>query len=358
MTIGNNSNQKRNLDVSSRKKFLSIALLSVLVIASALLFFASPGKHTLAAAAPFTFTFAGDYAQTTHTTANLQYLQQQYASHSISFNIGLGDFNYASNVSAGQWSKNYLHKYLSTTFPFEIVAGRHDTNQLPTYEADLPSNNIAAITGKYGQEYYFDYPAGAPPLARFIMISPNQTIPGYSYNYNQGGADYNWVSSTIDAARAAGIHWIIVGMHQYCFVVGTSSCTNVQLLDMLLIKHVDVILEGQKHNYQRSKQLALDTGCPVLSSTSYDSACVVNTTTPNNLNRGAGTIITLSGTGGASPQLAINTSDPKFAYFQSTMPANNVTWGVSRFTVSATQLSEQFVPTSGGNFTDGYTITG
>jgi hypothetical protein len=361
MSIEINDSQKRSLNRPSWKVSLAISLLSLLAITSTLLVLVPPGKSARADTTSFSFTYTGDYDQTAQTTANLNYIAN---ASGASFNLGLGDLSYASTLTkaeADAWS-TYAKGKLPPNFPFEIVDGRHDSSQISTYETDLPNQigNLSAtcatqIPCTYGEQYYFDFPQNAPPLARFIMISPNQTIPGHTYNYNQGGADYNWVSNVIDAARAANIPWVIVGMHEFCFVIGTASCTNQQLLDLLLNKHVDVILQAQKHNYQRSKQLALNpTTCPTLSATSYNSACVANTT--NNLTQGAGSVIMVTGTGGAS-QLAINASDPKYGYFQSSMPTNNVTWGVSQFTISATQLTEQFHGTSGGNFTDSFTIT-
>ncbi len=144
-------------------------------------------------------------------------------------------------------------------------------------------------------------------------------------------------------------------MHEYCFVIGTEKCLNQQLLDLLLKKHVDVILQGQKHNYQASQQLALNTTtCKTLNTIKYNANCIANAT--NSMTQGQGSVIVVTGTGGAS-QLAIDSSDPKYAYFRTSMPTNNVTWGVSQFTITATQLSEQFVRTSGGTFTDNFTIT-
>ncbi|GAC1347707.1 MAG: hypothetical protein NVSMB27_13700 [Ktedonobacteraceae bacterium] len=325
--------------------------------ASAFIALAHSGKGTGAqAAASFSFTYTGDYAQTTHTTANLKYI----AGAGVNFNLALGDLSYASTLTstaAASWS-TYAKGKLPANFPFEIVDGRHDSTQIKTYEADLP-DHIGGITGTYGEQYYVDYPVGAP-LARLILISPNQTLTGsngqtYTYNYKKGGADYNWVSGAIDAARTAKIPWVIVGMHQYCFVIGTATCNNQDLLDLLLTKHVDVILQAQKHNYQASKQLALNgTICPTLNTTSYNANCVVNSTTT--MTQGAGSVITVTGTGGAS-QLAIDTTDPKLSYFRTWTPANNVTWGVSQFTITPTQLTEKFVGTSGGTFADGFTIS-
>lgn len=126
-------------------------------------------------------------------------------------------------------------------------------------------------TGAYGQQYSFDYPATAP-LARFIMISPGQT----SYNYAVGGAGYKWVSSTIDNARIAHIPWVIVGMYENCFSIGSQHCSKDDLLNLLVSKGVDLVLYAHKHDYQASKQLAFNgTTCTSLT-TSYNANCVVN----------------------------------------------------------------------------------
>jgi hypothetical protein len=68
-------------------------------------------------------------------------------------------------------------------------------------------------------------------------------------------------------------------------------------------------------------------------------------------------VIVVTGTGGTTPLLDIDTTDPKLPYFRAYMGNNmKATWGVSRFTVSATQITEQFVGVSGARFSDGFTI--
>lgn len=354
MSTGSNNKPHSRVHRSHHIFSLATLLLLVLMIGGSFFAIAHPSKAQTPAS--FSFTSVGDYDQTAQTTANLQYI----AGSGVNFNLADGDFSYITNpnsTQATQWS-TYAKSLLPTNFPFEIVDGRHDSGQIKTYETNLPDHigNVSATCAKcaYGQQYYFDYPTVAP-LARFIMLSPNQTIAGYTYNYNKGSANYLWVSNAIDAARAANIPWVIVGMHEYCFVIGTAKCLNQQLLDLLLAKHVDVILQGQKHNYQASKQLALNTTtCPTLNAASFNASCVANST--NTMTQGAGSVIVVTGTGGAS-QLAINTADPKAGYFRSWTPTNNVTWGVSQFSISPTQLTEQFVPTSGGTFTDSFTIS-
>ena len=306
----------------------------------------SPVIKATQAPSSFSFTAAGDYGQTPYTTANLDYI----AGAKVNFHLALGDFDYDPNTSATAWS-SYAKSHLPATFPFEIVAGGHDA-QIDTFIADFP-DRIGHIKGTYGKEYTFDYPSAAP-LARFIVVTPSAILAGY--NYGKGSAHYNWVAQMIDGARAAHIRWVIVAMHQYCFVIDSTSCANQDLLDLLLEKKVDLILQAQKHTYQASKQLALNgTTCPTLPITSYDSACVVNGT--NSFTRGAGTVIAVAGTGGTTPLLPIDGSDPKIRYFRSWMGANvNQTFGVAQVTVSASRITVKFVPLSGGNFTDSFTI--
>ena len=303
-------------------------------------------SHIRISNASFSFTAAGDYGQTSYTTANLNYI----ARSRVNFHLGLGDFDYDPATSIYAWS-TYVKSHLPANFPFEIVAGGHDT-QIDTLLADFP-DRLGNISGTYAKEYAFDYPARAP-LARFILVTPSEILPGY--DYGKGSVHYQWVAQQIDGARAAHIRWVIVAMHQYCFVIDSTSCANQDLLDMLLNKKVDLILQAQKHTYQASKQLTLNpTTCPTLPIQSYNSHCVAGAT--QSFLEGAGSVIVVTGTGGTTPLLSIDTADPKIDYFRSWMGANvNQTFGVSQFTVTMTHITMKFVPTSGGTFTDTFTI--
>src|SRR5947209_3398586 len=102
---------------------LSIVLLIVLMSASILFTFAQRSTGTYAASSTsFTFTAAGDYANTTSTTANLQLIARTRPQ----FNLALGDLNYGSTITSDQWS-TYVKSYLLANFPFEIIAGNEDT---------------------------------------------------------------------------------------------------------------------------------------------------------------------------------------------------------------------------------------
>src|SRR5579884_1688638 len=341
---------KRSPSHTHRFLLLGTFLLVVLMMASAGLVLKRGNQITVTRAAvnsKFIFTAAGDYDQTPATTANLNAIAQSGAN----FHLALGDFSYNTAVTAAQWS-SFVIGLLPANFPFEIIPGDHDVSQLAAYATNLP-DHIGNISGKYAQEYYFDYPH-ATPLARFIMLSPG-ILSGY--NYTLGGSDYNWVATAIDNARAAGIPWVMVGMYQDCFSLGSPNCTSDDLLNLLISKNVDLILYAHKHSYQASKQLAFNgTTCTSLTTNNYNAHCVVNGT--SKLTKGAGSVIVVSGTAGAA-MVNISTIDPALGYFRTWEAANNnATWGVSQFTVSASQISMQFVGTSGGTFSDSFTITG
>src|SRR5690348_10534536 len=354
---------KRKISMSRSHLLLSLGSVFVLAIISASTFLALAQRsreNRVQAATSFTFTATGDYGQTSNTTAVLQKIK----GIAPSFNLGLGDLNYDyPSISAQQWASNALSELGSTTFPFEFVAGDHDysngNGDLSVLETSLP-DRLGNISGRaYGEQYSFDYPA-SNPLARFIMVSPS-IFPGGIYDYTQGGTDYNWVSQQIDDARASNIPWIIVAMAIGCLYInspsGSQACLTPDLMNLLLSKKVDLILQAHLHYYAMSKQLALNsTTCTSLSTTSYNASCVVDSS--KNLTKYAGTTIVSTGTGGKS-LVQVDTSDPKIGYFKTWMGSNaNPTYGVSQFTIAPTKLTAQFVAVSGGSYTNSFTITG
>ena len=345
-------NDKRKRSLTSPRTILSLGTVVMAALLAANIFFAlapHSKQRTAQATSSFSFSAVGDYGQSTNTTSNLSYI----AHAGISFNLGLGDFNYSSKVTTAAWA-SYAKSYLPANFPFEIVSGDHDRSQINALAADLP-NHMSNMSGTYAKEYFFDYPATSP-LARFIMISP-VSLPG---SYRKGGADYNWVSQQINGARAANIPWVVVVMAQGCIYINSTSnskaCATPDLLNLLVSDKVDLILQAHQHNYEAGKQLALNSKtCVSISTTTYNANCVANA--GSNMNKGAGTTFVTTGTGGQS-LVDIDTSDPKINYFRKWMGSNlNPTYGVSRFTVSATKLSMQFVPVT-GSFSDSLSISG
>ena len=241
------------------------------------------------------------------------------------------------------------------------MSGNHEDNGpdglISNYAACLP-DRVGNATGSYGKEYFVDYPPAAP-LARFIMISPGLSFPGESqYTYTKGSAHYTWLANAIDAARANGVRWVVVGMHEVCITAGSMSCAiGTDLLNLLVGKKVDLVLQGHEHDYQRSKQLALGPSCTAVTPGSFKAGCVVDDGADGVYSKGAGPVVVIAGTGGES-MASVSTSDSDAPYFAKLMGGNsNPTNGFVRYQVSVDQISAQFVRSAGDSFSDSFTIT-
>ena len=301
----------------------------------------------------FSFGATGDWGQNSNTTAVLNALHNSGAN----FAIALGDFSYISGSSESAWC-NFVKASVGSTYPFELISGNHEDairdGQVNNYAACLP-HRLSPLTGLYGKQYYFDYPASSP-LARFINISPGLTFPDDgSYDYSAGSTRYNWVRDAIDGAHSAGIKYVVVSMHKYCISLVSGSCeAGSDLMNLLISKKVDLYLQAHDHAYSRSKQLAFKTGCTSISPGSYNSTCVVDN--DNQFAYGAGTVIATVGVGGVGIN-SQNGSDPEAGYFSTYQGSNaNPTFGFLKFTISPTSISAQFVKGAGGTFQDSFTI--
>ncbi|HEX9547075.1 MAG TPA: metallophosphoesterase, partial [Acidimicrobiales bacterium] len=336
-----------------------VILLTAAALACSAVIAAAIWPHARArAAATFSFAVAGDLGANSNTSAVLNAV----ASSGSQIFWPLGDLSYSQVTPESAWC-DYVHARLGATYPVELLAGNHDDNDGPdgfigNFASCLP-DQTGAVHGTYGQEYYVDYPPSAP-LVRFVMISPGLDLNsnGTNWSYKQGTAHYNWTASAIDSARAAGIPWVVVGMHEYCLSLVNHSCfVSDDLMNLLISKKVDLYLQAHDHAYSRSKQLALGPGCSAISSTSFNSSCVADANPSSGYTAGNGTVIATVGSGGVS----INSQDPTLAwapYFQTYMGSNNnATYGFLKVDVSDSQLSAQFVRGSGGSYTDAFSLT-
>ena len=337
------------------------AVRTVLVVALvAVLHLSSSGHATAAAGTSFSFGAAGDFGANDNVTATLTAM----ANSNLNFAMGLGDLSYNQITPESAWCQ-YVHQNIGS-LPFELVSGNHedggDLQQglIGNFTSCMP-NQMTGMAGTYGEQYFFDYPA-ANPLARFIMISPGLKFSdGDTYDYSKGGKDYNWVSNEIDAARAQGIQWIIVGMHKVCLSTGASSCDiGTDILNLLISKHVDLILDGHDHSYQRTKQVAVNaSSCPAVSPAVYNAACVSNPGATGAFTEGNGPIMVTAGTGGVDDEYGAIYANPDSSYFASVSGNNlNPQKGFVKYTVSSSGISAVFVPsTNTSSFTDSFSIT-
>ena len=303
--------------------------------------------------AHLTVTVASDFH--VNTTAPSPVLAQ-VAAIDPAFHLAVGDLTYATTGEEQTWC-DYYTAQLGGGFPFEVVSGNHESDgqngNINDFTACLP-NQLPGLVGTYGRQWYVDVPQDAP-LVRVIAISPGLTYPSGDWSYAAGSARYQWTSSTIDAARAAGIPWVVVGMHMPCVSVGIYGCAaGPDIVNLLLSKRVDLVVTGHEHAYMRTHQLATRTGCTALATGTADPDCVVDTDSA--FAKGAGTVVATVGTGGAALR-EVSASDGEAPYFAAFQGLNvNPTWGSLRVDLTPTTLGAQFVRASGGTFTDAFTI--
>jgi Calcineurin-like phosphoesterase len=313
-------------------------LLAILLVS---LFLVPENDHFATAdSPPFRFAAAGDHNQSYITNSSLERLSDS----GVNFYLALGDLSYTTIGEETTWC-NIVKSYVGPDFPFELVSGYHDVG------SDTPPNGGGLIdsfanclpdrlgsTGVYGKEYFFDYPR-ANPLARIIMISPdlNFTNVGY-YSYSVGTVHYKWLSDTIDGARASGIPWIIVGMHKPCISAGLyhNCVARRDVMNLLLQKRVDLVLQAHDHDYQRSKQLT----CAEVEK--FVSSCVSNDGSSGVYPKGRGTVFVIAGTFGQE-FYPINFTNPNAQYFASfgSNNTNGMGHGFVQVSVSAKELKAQ-----------------
>ena len=305
----------------------------------------------------FTFAAAGDLGANQRTAASLAALDTSGAS----FYMALGDLDYNQTATDSAWC-DYVHARLPTlgpTFPFELVSGNHEEQgaldgYILNFTACLPdwmASNVGSGS-VYGAEYTFDYPQSAP-LMRVIMIAPGLTIENTTYDYVPGSPHYDWLKSEIEGARSAGIPWVAVGMHYPCYSAGRYGCGLGSALWSLLVQEkVDLVLNGHDHNYQRSKQFALDPAtCPSIPSSGYAPGCVVDDGVDGVYPKGAGAVNVIAGSFGQR-LYRVSLTDPEAPNFSRMDGSTN---GFMQYAVTASRIDARFVNTTGG-FTDAFSI--
>ncbi|HEV8573218.1 MAG TPA: hypothetical protein VGR43_00780 [Dehalococcoidia bacterium] len=302
----------------------------------------------------FTFAAGGDIGAGTKANASLAVLDQS----AVEFFVALGDLDYDQTPTDEAWC-DYIKQRLPTLgpdFPFELLVGSHEDQVAPNgyilnHAACLPDR--LGSTGFYGVQYHFDYPAEAP-LMRLILIAPDLQVEGVVYTYAPGSAERDWLVSAIDGARNAGTPWVAVGMHKVCVTAGIKTCEiSADLMNLLISKRIDLILQGHDHNYQRGKQLAHGQPCAVVPAGSFVAGCIADDGADNSYGKGVGSVIVVSGNVGICCY-AVDPADPEAPYFAQ---MDSSTAGYTKFTVEASRLDVQFVPST-GTFTDTFSIHG
>lgn len=299
------------------------------------------------------FTASGDVGAGSDSAAVLE----QISSLAADLHLSLGDLSYGEAGAEQSWC-DFVTSRTGVGFPFELVAGNHDSDGLNGHVDDFAAclpNELPGLVGEYGRQYYVDVPE-VNPLVRIVMISPDLTFPNGSWSYTSGSEHYQWTEAAIAGARSAGIPWVVAGMHKPCLSVGRYDCgPGADLLNLLVGDGVDLVLSGHEHIYARSKQLALGSSCAAINPGTYTAGCVVDD--DNELARGAGTVMAIAGTGGTDLR-EVNPGDAEAGYFAAYSGLNlDPSHGNLEVTVTAKSLAARFVPVVGGTFTDAFSIT-
>jgi PKD repeat protein len=322
------------------------------VVVPALLLATAGAPAVQAEAGSFHLTASGDFSATSNTAAALT----EIAELAPDAHLALGDLSYGTTATEQEWC-DFVTQRVGAGFPFELLAGNHESNgqdgNINDFSACLP-NQLPGVVGTYGRQYYVDVPQGAP-VARVLMISPGITYPTGFQGYASGSPQYAWTASAIDGARAAGIPWVVVGAHMPCQSLGEYSCPmGADLMNLLVQKRVDLVLNGHEHLYQRTKQLAHGTGCATVQVGAYDADCVVDADAA--LTKGAGTVMATVGTGGV-PLRTVHVDDPEAGYFAAWSGIGaSPSYGVLDLDLQPTTLTARFVAAT-GTYSDAFTIT-
>ncbi|HEX8390325.1 MAG TPA: metallophosphoesterase, partial [Candidatus Saccharimonadales bacterium] len=287
------------------------------------------------------FTAAGDHGY----TADSETTMNEVAGSGSAFYLALGDLSYNAGDER-QWCETFKSKFNDV----ELLAGNHDVGEsaggdINLYRQACPFT-LGKLTGDYGKQYYFDYPQTGPAMARFIMITPG--IKGsLTIDYDSGGAGYTFTSNAIDTARAAGIKWIIVGMHKNCINAGTKSCeVGTDIMNLLITKRVDLVLQSHDHNYQRSHALSC------LQVVVVKASCIADNGNDNAYVKGVGPVIVINGEFGKG-FYDVNPTDSEVGYFAK---LDSTTFGINKYTITDTTLRGTYLRSSGGSFADNFTI--
>ncbi|HET7415055.1 MAG TPA: metallophosphoesterase [Arthrobacter sp.] len=347
-----------------RNPKLRIALISVLVLAvggtAFAAFWSNDSGPTITAndidplanrPGHITFTAAGDYGAGEAARA----VFEQIGAVDPDLHLAVGDFSYGETETEQQWC-NMVTAAVGQSFPFELISGDHEHNgedgDLDEFTDCLP-NQLPGLEGNYGRQWYVDVPR-KDPLVRFVMISPGLDIHGEPTTYRSGSPRYQWTARAIDGAREESIPWVVVGMHKPCLSMGEYECSNADITNLMLKKDVDLVLHGDEHLYQRTKQLALDEACPRLHPGTYSASCVADDDA--DMAAGAGTVFVTVGTGGQDLR-EVHTDVPEAPYFAASSGAGkNPTHGTLQIQASEEALTGRFLPAV-GNFTDNFSIS-
>lgn len=307
---------------------------------------ASPTTAPSSSTGSVRFAAGGDHGSNDRSDASFRGV----AAVNPQFYLALGDLSYGGSSDEATWCR-FVKDRLGDT-PVQLLVGNHEDDDrhdgyIGNFVDCLPDRMQS--TGTYGSEYYFDVDG----LVRVIMIGADNDVAGVDYDYSAGTSHYRWLSNTIDAARADGIPWVVVGIHKVCITAGVKPCEiGTDVVDLMIDKKVDLVLHGHEHNYQRSKQVT----CVEVNR--YRPECVADDGADGRYRQGAGLVWAVAGNFGGSGMYQVDHSDPEFGYLAASVGGGDPGSGRGflQIDADAQHLNVQFVGTT-TSYHDSFSIT-
>jgi len=252
------------------KSTILFSLLAVLMLLLPVLqYFSSQQQFAYATTlSDFSFGTAGDWSSKTsalNTATNMK-------NHGVVKAIGIGDYAYLTGTSAvDSWWKKEMYPVHGI---WKGSEGNHDTQDSAEY---------LKLFGQSSWVFSFNY-----QNVRFISLDTE-------ISYGVGSSQYNFVKNDLASASTnTAINWIIAFFHRPIYTSPSVHAPLAAFRDVyhpLFDKyHVDLVLQGHNHNYQRSYPLLYNSNSP-----SNPTITTKNTTNYSNPN---GEIYMVVGTGG------------------------------------------------------------
>ena len=237
--------------------------------------------------ADFSFGAAADWACNSNTINTVNNI----ISKNPTLVLGIGDYYYsdyyneslgggATTAAAQCWFKiiNPIQQKL------RIAIGNHE------HDSQLLLNLYMSRFNLTKQYYSFNY-----QNVHFLVMSTELPLIGV------GSAEYSFVKTDLaNAASNPDINWIIVFYHQTSYTTTSRVPPDSTFRDVyhpLFDKyHVDLVVQGHEHNYQRSYPLRYN---PSNSSNPVIATATNNSVAHNNYTNPQGRIFAIVGTAGA-----------------------------------------------------------
>ncbi len=261
----------------------------------------------------------------------------------------LGDVSYSEIVPEKAWC-DWVHTYLAEDYPLQLIAGNHEEDSRVDGHimafADCMPDRLGSDLGPGG--YTVNFASDLGPVT-FIGTAPDLVVDGVDYKYRSGSKEQAWLISAIRSAQAEG-DWVIVGMHKNCITMGNKSCEIGESFAQLLVdEHVDLVLQGHDHDYQRSHALTkvVENGVGTISDSGDDAI----------YRKHAGTVFVIVGTAGRS-MTKCDHSDSEAGNFSHHWCGEEAsdTKGYLLMHASEAELSVEFITTQGTPFTDRFVL--